>query len=86
MQTFRKIIKLLTPKERKTASLLMLMILIMALLDLIGVASIMPFMAVLMNPSIIETNALINYIFLYKPLNLLLSLFLLKGQHQLKKL
>ena len=65
MQTFRKIIKLFTPKERKTASLLMLMILIMALLDLIGVASIMPFMAVLMNPSIIETNALINYIFLY---------------------
>ena len=32
------------------------MILIMALLDMIGVASILPFMAVLTNPDIIETN------------------------------
>ena len=64
MQTFRKIIKLLTPKEYKSASLLIMLILIMASLDLIGVASILPFMAVLMNPSVIETNVFINYLFL----------------------
>ena len=32
------------------------MIYIMALLDMIGVASILPFIAVLTNPSLIETN------------------------------
>ena len=35
----------------------------MALLDMIGVASILPFMAVMTNPSIIETNNVLNNIF-----------------------
>ena len=39
------------------------MILMMALIDVIGVASILPFMAVLSNPEIIETSRIINYIF-----------------------
>ena len=63
MQTFKKILFLLTPRERKSASLLLLMILLMALLDVIGVASILPFMAVLTNPSLIETNFILNAMF-----------------------
>ena len=39
------------------------MLLIMSLLDMTGVASILPFMAVLTNPEIIETNFILNYIF-----------------------
>ena len=39
------------------------MITFVALLDMIGVASIMPFMAVLSNPSIVETNLILNTIF-----------------------
>ncbi|ULX57903.1 ABC transporter ATP-binding protein [Ectothiorhodosinus mongolicus] len=39
------------------------MILTMALLDMIGVASIMPFMAVLANPEIIQTNAMLNAVY-----------------------
>ncbi len=35
----------------------------MAFLDMLGVASIMPFMAVLMNPEIIETNAFLNLMY-----------------------
>ena len=35
----------------------------MALLDMIGVASILPFMAVLTNPSIVETNFFLNSMF-----------------------
>ena len=35
----------------------------MALLDMIGVASILPFMAVLTNPELIETNSILNFIF-----------------------
>jgi ABC-type multidrug transport system fused ATPase/permease subunit len=36
------------------------MILVMALLDMLGVASIMPFMAVLANPDLVETNAILK--------------------------
>ena len=39
------------------------MILIMALLDMIGVASILPFISVLMNPNLVETNFILNKIF-----------------------
>ena len=63
MQTFKKIFNLLNAKERKQASLLLLMILVMALLDMIGVASILPFMTVLTNPGIIETNLILNNMF-----------------------
>lgn len=63
MQTFKKIISLLNPKELKQAIILILMILIMALLDAIGVASILPFVAVLTNPDFIETNIFLNQMF-----------------------
>tara|TARA_X000000950_G_scaffold289442_1_gene413526 strand:- start:4293 stop:6065 length:1773 start_codon:yes stop_codon:yes gene_type:complete len=63
MQTFKKLLFLLSFDERKQAALLLLMILIMAFLDMIGVASILPFMAVLTNPSLIETNVILNYMF-----------------------
>ena len=56
MQTIKKILFILTPRERKNAVLLMFMNLIMALLDMIGVVSILPFIAVLTNPSIVETK------------------------------
>lgn len=63
MQTLKKILYLLTPNERKRGYLLLVLISIMALLDMIGVASILPFMAVLTNPNIIETNTFLNDIF-----------------------
>ena len=39
------------------------MIIIMALLEVIGVASILPFITVLTNPSLIETNSILNWMF-----------------------
>jgi ATP-binding cassette, subfamily B, bacterial PglK len=63
MKTLRKLIYFLTLKQRKQVSLLVLMILIMALLEMIGVASILPFIAILSNPEIIETNIFLNSIF-----------------------
>jgi len=60
MQTFKKLLFLLTSYERKRAGLLLMMIIIMALLEIIGVASILPFIAVLTNPVLIETNIAIN--------------------------
>ena len=63
MQTFKKLLFLLNANERKNACLLLIMIIIMAILDMIGVASILPFMAVLTNPSLIETNVVLNNMF-----------------------
>ncbi|WP_240704610.1 ABC transporter ATP-binding protein [Candidatus Pelagibacter sp. FZCC0015] len=63
MQTFKKLLFLLSTQEKKKASLLVIMILILAFLDMVGVASIMPFIAVLTNPSIVETNYFLKYMF-----------------------
>jgi len=63
MKTLQKLFFILTPNERKSASILLLMIFVMAFLDMLGVASIMPFMTVLTNPQIIENNYLLNEVF-----------------------
>ena len=63
MQTFKKFLFLLTPQERKRGRLLSIMIIIMALLDMVGVASILPFMAILTNPGLVETNFILNSMF-----------------------
>ena len=60
MKILKKLLFLLTPRERKYSYLLLLMIIIMALLDMIGVASILPFMAVLSSPDLINTNIILN--------------------------
>ncbi len=63
MHTLKKLLFLLTPHERKRSFLLLLMIIIMSLLDMTGVASILPFMAVLTNPGLIEKNNILNTMF-----------------------
>ena len=65
MKVLKKILFLLTRNERKRAILIFLMILLMAFLDMIGVASILPFIAILTNPSHVETNAILNMMFQY---------------------
>ncbi len=63
MRTVNKLLSLLTNNQRKRAFILLFMVIIMALLDMAGVASIIPFMTVLTNPDIINTNSLINIIY-----------------------
>ena len=63
MRMIKKLLDLLTPPERKQAYLLFGMVFIMALLDVMGVASIMPFMAVLANPDLVESNVLISTVY-----------------------
>ena len=60
MQNFKKLLYLLTSYELRRAMLLLGMILFMAFLDMLGVASIMPFIAVLTNPNLVETNEILN--------------------------
>ena len=63
MQTFKKLVFILTASERKSAIFLLIMIIIMALFEVIGVASILPFVTVLTSPNLIETNSILNWMF-----------------------
>jgi ATP-binding cassette, subfamily B, bacterial PglK len=67
MQTFKKLLFLLSFHERKRLVVLFILSIISSLLDMIGVASIVPFIAVLSTPSLIETNIIL--ITLFKILN-----------------
>lgn len=61
MNDFKKILFLLKPKEKKSALILLFMTIFMGLMEVAGVLSIMPFVAVLSNPEIIETNKILKY-------------------------
>jgi ABC-type multidrug transport system fused ATPase/permease subunit len=56
IDTFRKLYDLLDPRERRNALLLLAMILLQGLVEAAGVASILPFMAVVTNPQLIQSN------------------------------
>ena len=64
MQTLKKIQALLTLPERKRAYLLIAMSMVTALLEMLGVASILPFIAVLANPELVQTNGALNIAFI----------------------
>lgn len=63
IDNLQKLLYLLTPQERKSTMLLLGMILIVAIFDIIGIASILPFIAVLSNPDVIESNTILNNLF-----------------------
>ena len=63
MQNIKKLSYLLTSDERLRSILLLIMILIMALIDMMGIASILPFIAILTNPDVIETNTILNTVY-----------------------
>ena len=65
MNNIKKIFFLINSSEKKIFILLIMLILIMALFEMIGVASIMPFIAILSNPSLVDTNIILNTIFQY---------------------
>ena len=61
--TYRKVLRLLTPRERKRGALVLGMVVIMALLETAGVASVAPFLSVLGNPSMVETNPILSRLY-----------------------
>jgi len=65
MQKLKKLIFLLSIEDRFRGKLLLLMTLMMALIETAGVASILPFIALLTNPQIIETNVILKNIYLF---------------------
>ena len=72
MRDFKKLFKLLSVKDKKKLFVLLILVLLMAFLDMIGVASIMPFIAVLTNPEMVNTNIylyLLRYMIYFYPLH-----------------
>ena len=63
MSTLKKAFYLLTPLERRKGLLVLILVMGMAILETLGVASIMPFLAVLGNPEMIYTNTFLITIF-----------------------
>ena len=60
MKTLKKLIFLLTTREQFRAILIFFVILIMAFIEIAGLASIVPFMAILSDPNVIEDNSQLN--------------------------
>lgn len=60
MQACKKLLFILTPQERRRVILLLIMSIIMGLLDTIGIVSILPFITVLANQNLIETNFILS--------------------------
>ena len=63
MQIFRKVLFLLTNDQKRRAFILLLMLIIVALIEMMGIASILPFVTAISNPSLIETNFILNKMF-----------------------
>ena len=63
MKYIQKIFNLLNKKEKKKIGVLLLLILLSVIFDVIGMASIMPFMAVLSNPEIIQENLYLSQLY-----------------------
>lgn len=55
-KTIRKLLALIDRRERAQAAGLLALIILMAFVEVLGIASILPFMAVLSNPEVVETN------------------------------
>lgn len=64
-QTFKKTISLLSKPEKKRGLLVLMMVILMAVFETLGVASIMPFLTVLGNPDAVESNPYLNIIYSY---------------------
>ncbi len=63
MATFKKLLSLFSSRERKHIYWLLLAILVMALVEMAGIVSIMPFMALVADPELIHRHALLSNIY-----------------------
>ena len=63
MKNFKKLLFLLTPREQKKAGLLLIYIIAMSLIEMLGIASILPFMIILSDPGMLDTNSYLQSFF-----------------------
>ena len=63
MEILRTFFDLLTPRERRNLYLLFVAVVIMAGLEVVSVASIMPFLSVAADPASVQENAYLNWVY-----------------------
>jgi len=65
MNAFSKTVALLTPRERFHGGILIIVLVLMGIPEVAGIASIMPFIAVLATPVLVESNKWLNWCYSY---------------------
>jgi ABC-type multidrug transport system fused ATPase/permease subunit len=65
IQIYKKIWQLLSLHERKRSIQLLVIMILMAFFEVLGVGSIMPFLSVLGNPEVIESNKYLSFVYSY---------------------
>ncbi|ENW94379.1 ABC transporter ATP-binding protein [Acinetobacter dispersus] len=61
----KELLSLLDKNQRRKLIILQLLMILMAIMELVGVASIGPFMAIVSNKDVIDTNSILNKIYLF---------------------
>lgn len=65
IEIYNKIWQLLTTLEKKKATLLILLMIILAFVEILGVSSIVPFLSILGDPTLISTNKYLSFFYTY---------------------
>lgn len=63
LQIYRMLLSLFTPREKKIFYIVMLGAVFSAVIETVGVASILPFLAILSNPDSIQDNRLLSFVY-----------------------
>lgn len=69
LESLKQLWKILTPLDKRKVIYVLILVMGMAFIESAGVISIMPFLAVLSNPSVIETNSVINKFYVFSNAN-----------------
>jgi ATP-binding cassette, subfamily B, bacterial PglK len=64
-ETYQKLYQILSPRDRRLVVLLFVLMLASAVMETVGIASILPFIAVLSNPDFVQTNVYVKRVFDY---------------------
>ena len=63
MTFLTQFLSLLTPRDKRRGALVLVLVIVMAGFEMLGVASVMPFLAVLGDPTLIETQPLLAQLY-----------------------
>lgn len=63
LNTVQKLYEILDRRERRRVAMVLALMIAVAMFEVVGVASIMPFMAVLSNPELIDTNQYLRHVY-----------------------
>lgn len=63
MEAVSKLYQLVEPRERRRFYLLLPAVTIMALLQVVGIASVLPFLALVTDPTVVQTNSILAWLY-----------------------